>query len=230
MKHIPNLITAANLLLGCLAAVRLWEGAYEQALLFFILALLMDWLDGFMAYLLRAQAEIGKQLDSLADMITFGFLPGLLWYVLLTETPWTNLAWLGFIYTAAAALRLARFNIEENAGTHFSGLPSPAAAVFSLGYFYWWQADILDWRTLLQHPVVIGLFILIPSFLMISRLPMFSLKIKRFTWEGNAIKIIFVLIAIPILLLGKAAALLPLMLLYILWALILWILGHKNSN
>lgn len=230
MKHIPNLITASNLLLGCLAAVRLWEGVYEQALLFFVLALLMDWLDGFMAYLLRAQSEIGKQLDSLADMITFGFLPGLLWYVLLAETPWANIAWLGFIYTAAAALRLARFNIEEHSGTNFSGLPSPAAAIFSLGYFYWWEADVLALHTLLQHPAMTGLFLLIPSFLMISRLPMFSLKIKRFTWEGNAIKFIFVLIAIPILLLGKGAALLPLMLLYILWALVLWLWGDKISN
>ena len=230
MKYIPNLITATNLLLGCLAAVRLWEGNYRLALIFFILALLMDWLDGFAAYLLKAHSELGKQLDSLADMVTFGFLPGLIWYTLLSDTTLSDWSWLGFLYTVAAAFRLAKFNIDQNQSIDFSGLPSPAAALFSLGYFYWWQQNVYGYREMLELPYIVLSFLAIACLLMVATLPMFSLKIKRLTWEGNAIKFIFVGITIPILIIWKLAVLLPLIGIYILISLVKWLFWKKNNS
>lgn len=228
MKHLPNLITAGNLLFGCLAAVRFWEGSYQLAFLFFILSLLMDWLDGFVAHLLKAYSEIGKQLDSLADMVTFGFLPGLAWYVLLQEAGLSAWSWLGFTYTIATAFRLAKFNIDPAQHLHFSGLPSPAAAMLSLGYFYWWQQDISGFRQLLEQPATGLLFLAIASILMVVKVPMFSLKIKRWSWKGNAIKFIFVLAAIPLLLIWKVAALFPLILMYILISLLKWLFWNTK--
>ncbi|HKK76918.1 MAG TPA: CDP-alcohol phosphatidyltransferase family protein [Saprospiraceae bacterium] len=230
MKHLPNLITAGNLLLGCLAAVRFWEGNYRLALIFFILALLMDWLDGFTAHLLQAHSEIGKQLDSLADMVTFGFLPGLLWYTLFVRAGLPLWAGFGFVYTVAAAFRLAKFNVDQTQRTDFSGLPSPAAAMFSLGYFYWWQQDVAGFRQILEQPICLFLFLVLASGFMVVNLPMFSLKIKRWTWEGNAIKFIFALAAIPVLLIWKIAALLPLIGMYILISLLKWLFWNKINS
>lgn len=230
MKHIPNLITAGNLFLGCLAAIQFWEENYLLSLILFFLALLMDWLDGFTAHLLKAQTDLGKQLDSLADMITFGFLPGLVWYSLLQIAGLNGWAGLGFLYTVAAAFRLALFNIDQTQRSDFLGLPSPAAAMLSLGYFYWWQKNFYDLQSLLEQGPLLLITMLGTSLLMVSNLPMPSLKIKNWTWKDNAIKIIFVPLIILAFLIWKIAALLPLIGLYILFSLLKWLFLKMSAT
>lgn len=223
MKYIPNLLTAANLALGSAASVLFLEKHYPMALLCFLLALVMDTLDGLMARLLRAYSELGKQLDSLADLISFGLLPGLIWYTLLAQSPWPDLRWLGFLYTVAAAFRLAKFNIDERQQDDFLGLPTPSGAMFTVGYFYWVAMDFWGDSQILESVVPIILFLVIISALMVTEIPMFSLKVKHWTWKGNEIKFIFALAAIPLLIVWKVAALPLLILIYILISLAKWL-------
>ena len=199
-KHIPNSITCCNLISGCIATYYAFQGDFLMALLFIIIGAVFDFFDGMSARLLGVSSPIGKELDSLADDITFGFAPSAIVFGFLS--PLTShlsplIAFLAFIMAAFSALRLAKFNLDERQALGFIGLPTPANALF-------WGSLIVG---LQQHDVafsgmewviLVGTFI--SSYLLIAEIPMFALKFKHWGWKGNEIKYIFVLSCIPLLL------------------------------
>lgn len=212
MRQIPNLLTLANIFCGC---VGLSASSIElQALLIFC-GMLFDFSDGLAARLLNAQSEIGKQLDSLADMVTFGALPGLMLFRMMHENSAVHFSWgiyAVWLYTLGAAWRLARFNVEDASKDFFVGLPSPAAALV-VASLPWALPEGLE-------SLQIGLLLLCLSVgltgLMVASLPLLSLKFKNLTWKDNypryflifislLLVVIWQLKAIPLVLLGYVA-------------------------
>ncbi|MBQ8464135.1 MAG: CDP-alcohol phosphatidyltransferase family protein [Prevotella sp.] len=203
-KHIPNTITCCNLISGCIATYFGFTGAFELALLFIVLGAVFDFFDGMVARLLHVSSPIGKELDSLADDITFGFAPSAILFtwigdnVALSEPVFIIFPFLAFIMAAFSALRLAKFNLDERQALGFIGLPTPANALF-------WGALIVggsDWLSdIPMAPFVVLLALFISSYLLVSEIPMFALKFKTWGWKGNEVKYIFLLTSIPMLLL-----------------------------
>ena len=187
-KHIPNTITCCNLISGCIATYFAFMGDFHLALLFIVVGAVFDFFDGMVARLLHVSSPIGKELDSLADDITFGFAPSAIIFSYLASfhihAPFVP--FLAFVMAAFSALRLAKFNLDERQALGFIGLPTPANALF--------------WGSL-----IVGLDILIGTFLscylLIAEIPMFALKFKHWGWKDNEIKYIFILSCIPLLLL-----------------------------
>lgn len=199
-KHIPNTITCCNLISGCIATYFAFFGDFELALLFIIIGAVFDFFDGMSARLLGVSSPIGKELDSLADDITFGFAPSAIVFSYLC-TFHTHLVWmpyLAFVMAAFSALRLAKFNLDERQALGFIGLPTPANALFWGSLVcglteYEVAFDGLEWI------ILVGTFI--SCYLLIAEIPMFALKFKHWGWKGNEIKYVFVLSCVPLLLL-----------------------------
>lgn len=198
-KHIPNTITCCNLISGCIATYWAFQGNYELALLFIVIGAVFDFVDGMSARLLHVSSPIGKELDSLADDITFGFAPSAIVFDYLK--PETELLpFLVFVMAAFSALRLAKFNLDERQALGFIGLPTPANALF-------WGSLIVgagDWlkstpviSTNLSLIILAGIFI--SCWLLIAEIPMFALKFKTWGWKGNEVKYIFLLTSIILL-------------------------------
>lgn len=220
-KHIPNTITCLNLFAGCIAIVYGYEGSYYTSALFIGLAAIFDFLDGLAARVLHAYSNMGKELDSLADMVSFGVAPGVILYsylftqCIITGTP-TIWAWTGFLLPIFSALRLGKFNLDERQSTSFLGLPTPANALFwsfSIGSF------LQSFTDMNFNPLLIVLGILITSGLMVSEIPMFSLKFKNAYWKSNQIRYIFLISCLPLLIVFKENAIAPCMLLYMILSL-----------
>ena len=224
-KHIPNTITCCNLISGCIATYYAFLGDFTLALLFIIIGAVFDFFDGMSARLLGVSSPIGKELDSLADDITFGFAPSAIVfsYLCTFHIHLPFVPFLAFIMAAFSALRLAKFNLDERQALGFIGLPTPANALFwgSLicglqehGFVF----DGLEWV------ILIGTFI--SSYLLIAEIPMFALKFKHWGWKGNEIKYIFVLSCIPLLLIlgisGFAAI--------IAWYVVLSVVANKRCQ
>ena len=194
-KHIPNAITCLNLLSGCfgiLLALHLNQIALAAVMIGF--AALFDFFDGLAARILHVKSDIGKELDSLADVISFGVLPGVLVYVMLTTIS-TNfyVPFIGFMIPVFSALRLAKFNLDTRQTESFLGLPVQANAIF------WAGVTLLDYtltnnsanlmmKQAFKQPFVIIIFTVMLSFLLVSELPMFNLKFKNLGWAGNEIR------------------------------------------
>lgn len=198
-KHIPNTITCCNLISGCIATYLAFMGNFQTALLFIIIGAVFDFFDGMVARLLHVSSPIGKELDSLADDITFGFAPSAIVFEYLR--PETELLpFLVFIMAAFSALRLAKFNLDERQAMGFIGLPTPANALF-------WGSLIVgagEWMKTapfiasnLSLVVLAGVFV--SCYLLVSEIPMFALKFKTWGWKGNDIKYIFLITCIPML-------------------------------
>lgn len=196
-RHIPNLITLCNLVCGCVATLRGFEAEYEAALLWICAGAVFDFFDGFAARLLGVSSPIGKELDSLADDITFGFAPSAICFSLLAdgikpELPTiilTILPYVAFIMAAMSAMRLAKFNLDERQATGFLGLPTPANALF------WAALAVGAKEWLAESPwavwTVLGGLVLM-SILLVSEIPMFALKFKHFRVKGNALRYGFI--------------------------------------
>lgn len=234
MKQIPNVFTLLNLFFGCCAIVYIsqngiahtfdQDGEYfvtfperlAMASLFIGLSAVVDFLDGFVARLFKATSEMGKQLDSLADVVSFGVAPGMILFQFLrlsfAQQPDgldIGMAWLlpAFIFPCAAAYRLAKFNIDTTQQYGFKGVPTPAAglliASLPLIYFYGSQTAI---NNLLVNQWVLYAIIAIVSYLMVSNLPLLALKFKDFSLQSNMPKIILLVAAVAsALLLGWLA-------------------------
>ena len=199
-KHIPNTITCLNLISGCIATYWAFQSDYRLALLFIIIGAVFDFFDGMTARLLHVSSPIGKELDSLADDITFGFAPSAIVYDYLR--PETELLpFVVFVMAAFSALRLAKFNLDERQAMGFIGLPTPANALFwgslIVGAGDWMKTAPL-FTSNLSLIILAGVFI--SCYLLVSEIPMFALKFKTWGWKGNEVKYIFLLTCIPLLL------------------------------
>ena len=194
-KHIPNAITSLNLLSGSVAAMMAYQGNYQAVVLFMLLSAIFDFLDGFSARLLKAYSPIGKELDSLADMISFGLTPAMLAFSLLQNSEWEWAAWFGLLIAVFSALRLAKFNIDERQTTSFIGLATPANAIFwgGLAFSYGHLSGLPN------YPWLILIFIAVSCFLLVCETPMFSLKFKNFSWLDNKMRYIFLMGALILL-------------------------------
>lgn len=210
-RHIPNTITCCNLVSGCIATFFAFAGAMDAALSFIIIGAVFDFFDGMAARLLGVSSPVGKELDSLADNITFGMAPAamvfseisVMEYPLSMEPLREVLPFFAFVIAAFSALRLAKFNLDDRQGISFIGLPTPANALFwgalLVGGGKWMESS--QW---MFFAVLAG--ICLTSWLLISDIPMFALKFKQWGWKGNEVKYIFILTCIPLLLLFHITA------------------------
>ena len=170
-KHIPNALTCGNLLSGCIGIVYAFNGELKMVAFFVLISGVLDFFDGFAARLLNVKSEIGKELDSLADVISFGFLPGVLIFQMLQNLQFGNWSYIGFLITIFSALRLAKFNIDTRQTQDFIGLNTPTNTFFIIS---------LPWL-IEDYPVINNEYLflaitLITSYLLISELKLFSLK------------------------------------------------------
>lgn len=187
-KHIPNFITSLNLFSGCIGVLLAFQGNYSGAFIAIIISAVFDFFDGFAARLLKAYSPMGKELDSLADVVSFGVVPGAIVYSLLTQIAVNEwLCYVAFLIPVFSALRLAKFNIDERQLSSFIGLPTPANAIFWGGLVYSFS-DFL----IVNNWLIITLT-LIFSYLLVAELPMFALKFKSFAWKNNKIQYLFLI-------------------------------------
>lgn len=205
-RHIPNTITCCNLISGCIAISYALAGDPRMALLFIIIGAVFDFFDGMVARLLHVSSPIGKELDSLADVVTFGVAPSaiifselyIINYPSALEPFRSYIPYLAFIVAAFSALRLAKFNLDERQTTSFIGLPTPANALF-------WGSFVIGWAPMIESckwaMIIILAMIALSSWLLIAEIPLFALKFKNWGWNGNKIKYIFLLSCVPLLLL-----------------------------
>jgi len=199
MKNLPNVVTCMNLYAGCLSCVlTLSYNNYIGAFIFILLAACFDFLDGFVARLIKAYSSIGAQLDSLADVVSFGMAPGFMIYSFLSTSsgsiPYAaNVPFFAFLIPIFAALRLAKFNIDKRQTSSFLGLPVPANALF-------WSSLIpsisLSESNTIFYTILVLLLIVVFCVLMVSELPMFSIKFFHYKWLGNQYPYIMILSAL----------------------------------
>ena len=202
-KHIPNSITCCNLISGCIATGLAFGNSIEMALLFIIIGAVFDFFDGMVARLLNVSSPIGKELDSLADVITFGLAPStiifsmlhVMSYPVFLEPLRDYLPYVAFIMAAFSALRLAKFNLDERQALGFIGLPTPANALF-WGSLIVGVGDKLENHSWVLYSIIAG--ILISSWLLVSEIPMFALKFKHWGFKGNEVKYIFLITCCPL--------------------------------
>lgn len=209
-KHIPNTITCCNLVSGCIATSYALAGTPRLALLWIIIGATFDFFDGMSARLLHVSSPIGKELDSLADDVTFGVAPATIVFAELGVMEYPNfleplrpiLPYFAFIIAAFSALRLAKFNLDERQTTSFIGLPTPANALF-------WGSLIVfnpSWLEGYSYSVlVIMALVIVTSYLLVCELPMFALKFKQWSFKGNEIKYCFAALTIIVLAASVAA-------------------------
>jgi len=215
-KYIPNFITCLNVVSGSLAVLFALEGKLTVAVLLILAAAVFDFLDGMTARLLKAYSPIGKDLDSLADMISFGLAPGMIMFVLLKFSllgrnvmpgNYSHVSlWQGILISLSllipvfSALRLAKFNIDTRQTNSFIGLPTPANAIFisSLALIYEF-GKYKAFDTFLLSPASLLIITVLFSFLLVSEIPMFSLKFKNVSWQDNKIRISFLVIAVSLI-------------------------------
>lgn len=200
-KHIPNILTLMNLFAGCMAILHLLNGEWRLVPVFALIGLIGDAADGIVARTLGVHSPLGKELDSLADMVTFGVLPGAILYHLLATAytgtfDYQGVVWAaipGFIITMFSALRLAKFNIDERQTSDFIGLATPANTGFFVGLYLIVHFDTLipgDWVLNLPLLYILGLVF---SYFLISEIRMFGLKFNHWGWRGNELPYIFLI-------------------------------------
>ena len=225
--QIPNAITLLNLFCGCAAIICILDLRFMAAFWFLFAAGWFDFADGLVARALNVSSEHGKELDSLADMVSFGVVPGVIYYTLLfighTTAPvsapseLTAVARVGWSWAAAPALlvtlfsclRLAKFNLDTRQTENFMGVATPTSTVFATGLLLWAQPDLLPgWSAWALSPYLLYAAIIGFSYLLVSEYPMFSFKIKGRGWAGNETRIIFAVLAVA-LLFGLGAAAFP---------------------
>ena len=200
-RHIPNTITCCNLLSGCMAVMAAFHADAWHTLIWVAAGALFDFCDGLSARLLKAHSPIGGELDSLADLVTFGLAPAMLCLMTLRQFSYdcqtleTIYPYIGLVLVVFAALRLAKFNIDERQTSSFLGLAVPANALFWCGLFQ------MDLSTVPAAPWIVGVLVILFAGLMVSEIPMFSLKFKSLSWADNKIRFIFLIVSIVILIL-----------------------------
>ena len=202
-KNIPNLVTCCSLLSGCIATIMALDSQLSMAAFWIIIASVFDFGDGFAARSLHAYSPMGKELDSLSDMVSFGVAPGMIVYRLLEQacetipslgTMAVYVPFLALIIPVFSGLRLAKFNIDERQTTSFIGMPVPAHALFwaSIGYTFYQSIP----QNSIGFIAVVLVGVVSLSWLLVSEIPMFSLKVKSLKWKGNELRYLLVMGAV----------------------------------
>lgn len=209
-QQIPNALTCTNLICGCLGIISVFQGSLEWAAYFIYIAALFDFADGFAARLLNVQGELGKQLDSLADVVSFGVLPGFILFRLMNEAQGGQWAYLAMLVPAFSALRLAKFNIDPRQSDSFIGVPTPANALL---------ISALPFAST-HFPALLGLPVLatvavVMSLLLVAELPLLALKFKGWNWQQYKFQYILLLAGLVLLFTFKFAAIPLIILIYI---------------
>lgn len=210
-KHIPNTITCCNLFSGCIGVLFALKGDFHAAFYCVLASGIFDFFDGMVARLLHVKSVIGKELDSLADMISFGFLPGAVLYKLLqasTDNPY--LPYLAFLVTVFSALRLAKFNIDERQSSEFIGLNTPMNTFFIMSLPYIAER----YPEYLYQPVLLLAIVVIVSLLLVSEIRLFSMKLSELSWKTNRYRYLFLLLSMISLVLFQFLGLPLVLLLY----------------
>ncbi|AMP97224.1 CDP-diacylglycerol--serine O-phosphatidyltransferase [Pedobacter cryoconitis] len=212
-KHIPNALTCANLFSGCIGVVFAFKGDLNIAAYAVLISGICDFFDGFAARLLNVKSPIGKELDSLADMVSFGFLPGVVMFQLLAQSDFSSpyLPYLGFIMTIFSALRLAKFNIDTRQTEDFIGLNTPMNTLFIVSLPFIQK----DYPALIGSSILLVAITVIMSFLLTSEIRIFSLKFSSMKWEPNKIKFIFLILSVILVAFLQFAAVPFVLVLYI---------------
>ncbi|MVO07685.1 phosphatidylserine synthase [Flavobacterium sp. TP390] len=220
-KSIPNTFTLLNLLSGLIAIICIFNGYYDHAFLLVCLGIFFDFWDGFLARKLDAQSALGLQLDSLADMVTSGVVPGLMMFKLfdtiqqnqpeymLTEATYYMgvVPYLGLLIPLASCYRLANFNIDTRQTNSFIGLPTPANALLIMSIPMIQYVDSYQWLTdALYNPYILLGITLLSCYLLNAEIPLFALKFKTFSWNEAKLQILFMIFAIALLLLFNFVA------------------------
>ncbi|MBW1298840.1 CDP-alcohol phosphatidyltransferase family protein [Aquimarina litoralis] len=234
-KQIPNLITLLNLLCGCIATIFAVQGDLDVAALFVVLGIGFDFFDGLAARVLKVQSELGLQLDSLADMVTSGVVPGIVICQLLSRASGSTLnlnlysdqgsisyiSLIGLLVTLASAYRLAKFNIDTRQTTSFIGLPTPANTLLIMSLPLILSFNPAEWisNIILNQWFLIGLTVL-SCYLLNAEIPLFALKFKTWDFKENSIRYIFLLIALLLLVALHFTAIPIIILLYVLISLV----------
>ena len=231
IKHIPNSITCCNLLSGCISIVLLCNGFVTAAGIMIFIAAVFDFFDGFAARLLKAYSPLGAQLDSLSDVISFGVAPSFIMYHYLNQVVDTSPLWrldiagvnvlpfAAFFLAVFAALRLAKFNIDDRQTTSFIGLPTPAMGIFVASLPFTLRHESLSFMGgLLTNPFFLLAIVVLFSFLMVSEIPFFSLKVKSLKFKENKHLYLVALFAIIKVAIFGLAAIPFVMLFYIIVA------------
>lgn len=203
-KSLPNGLTCCNLISGCIAVSYALGGDAQTALLFIIIGAMFDFFDGFTARALKVSSPIGKELDSLADDITFGFVPSAIAFMMLKQcaVPDSLLGaqkiypYAAFVMAAFSALRLAKFNLDERQTSSFIGMPTPANALFWGALACSVNAELLASSA---AAYIIILMVFGSSALLVSEIPMFALKFKNYSWKDNKVKYIFLALSLAVI-------------------------------
>lgn len=232
-SQIPNVITLLNLFSGCVAVVYASQGYFDWAFLFVCLGIFLDFFDGFFARMFKVQSELGLQLDSLADMVTSGVVPGLVMYQFLKRLvvdSWMFefLPYIGFVITLGACYRLANFNIDTRQTDSFIGLPTPANALFimSLPLVVLYEQNTIV-SGLLNSQWVLVVISFLSAFIMNAEVPLFSLKIKNFSFKKNALQLFFLIASVILILLFRYLGIAMVILLYVVLSIFNNLLAKK---
>lgn len=223
MFNLPNLLTLINLFFGTCAILAFQTGQFIIGIKFIACSGVADFLDGMIARLMKISSPLGKELDSLADMVSFGVVPGVILYKLLeVHFPYAphwgvNMyAAPAFLVTAFACLRLAKFNLDERQSEGFIGLNTPAMTIFVIGILLIIQNDSLGLGSFINNPIFLFSIVVVLSYLLIAEISFFSFKMKSLAWKGNETRYIFLGIALLEILLLREAAPAPIILTYLL--------------
>ena len=228
-RHIPNFITLCSLLSGTVGIVAVFQWDVRYGAYFIWVGALLDFLDGFFARLLGAYSEIGKELDSLADMVTFGLLPAFMMFGILSAFPHVHpyLPYMSFIIPVLSALRLAKFNIDIRQKEDFIGLPTPANALLLSGIPFMTDIDFLHFT---GSPVFISLTLLIGSLLMISPIRFVSLKFKNLKTGDNLHRLAIIIAALLFLILFNIKGVTPALVSYIIISLLANLFAKRKAE
>ena len=236
-RHIPNFFTSLNIVSGSIAIYYALQSDLEMAFVLICFAAFFDFIDGGVARLLKTQSAVGKELDSLCDVVSFGVAPGMIMFEMqrqalgvslpLSSLPFVSLLFLlsAILLPVFSAIRLAKFNIDTRQTDSFIGLPVPANALLiaSLGLALAGGSSLWLVRAM-QQPVILLLLTLVQSYLLVSPLPMFALKFKHLKWQGNQLRFLFLIGSVIVLVLWGMASIAIIIFSYVMISLIVSIL------
>lgn len=215
IKNIPNYITCLNLIFGCIGLVCLFSGSPSYAAYCIWMAAVCDFFDGFAARAVKAESPMGKELDSLADVVSFGVLPSFLWFYYMSRSldakpyweipPSIYLPYIAFLMAVCSAWRLAKFNIDTRQTDHFRGVPTPANALVWSAIPFITSDSLFPWAyQWMQSQLFVIVFGIIMSILLVADIPLIAFKFKEWSWKSNKIKYSFLMLSVALLVFLKA--------------------------